>query len=140
MKKRRCRQGFGKNVSQIIFTRNKTNTQISVKNLLTHIVIINLNMFCARMKNWIRRQGNSRDIVTSNDRDMREKDLQFFKQDAKTRDFCSSDGQGAIFSHSIRARHNGLLLYRPRNGAWTKKNKKTNDGATVSGITSLVCI
>ena len=79
MKKRRSSQGFGKNVSQIIFTKNKMNTQIYVQNLLMHIVVIDLNMFCVRMKNQIDKQGNSRDIVTLNDKDMREKDSQFFK-------------------------------------------------------------
>ena len=140
MKKRRSSQGFGKNVSQIIFTKNKTNTQIYVQNLLTHIVIIDLNMFCVRMKNWIDRQGNSRDIVTPNDRDMREKDSQFFKQDVKPREFCNNGGQGVIFSLSRRARHNNLLLCRLGNGGWTKKYVKTSGGATVCGITSLVCI
>ena len=79
MKKRRSSQGFGKNVSQIIFTKNKMNTQIYAQNLLMHIVIIDLNMFCVRMKNQIDKQGNSRDIVTLTDKDMREKDSQFFK-------------------------------------------------------------
>lgn len=140
MKKKRCRQGFGKYDSQIIFTRNKTNIQIFAQNLFMHIVIIHLNMFCARMKNWISREGNSRDIVTPNNMDIREKDSQFFEQDAKPRDFCSNGGQGVIFSLNRRTRHNCLLLYRPRKGAWTKKNKKTNGGVTVSGITSLFYI
>ena len=79
-------------------------------------------------------------MVTPNNRDMREKDSQFFEQDAKPRDFCSSGGQGAIFNLNRRARHSCLLFCKPRNGASNKKNKKTSGGAMVSGMTSLVYI
>ena len=75
-----------------------------------HIVIINLNMLCLRMKHRIGRQGgNGRCIITPNNRDMWKENSQFFKQDMQPWKLRCCGWQGMIFGLSRRVRHNGLL-------------------------------
>ena len=68
-KKRGRRQGLDEQISEVVFTRNKADTQIMTQHLLTNIMIINLVTLCVRIKHRISREFNGRDIVTPNDKD-----------------------------------------------------------------------
>ena len=88
-KKFRSKQGLSKHISQIVLAWHKTNTEIFVKNLLTNIVIINLQMLSMRMKYKIDRKCNCRNVVASNNRNIREENFELLEQNVKLGKFCS---------------------------------------------------
>ena len=53
-----------------------------MKNLLTNVMIINFHVLSPRMENRIGRKCNCTDIITPNDKNIREKNLKLFKQNA----------------------------------------------------------
>ena len=57
-----------------------------------NIMIINLNVFHARIEHMISGEGNRRGIVTPKNRDMGEKDTQFFEKKTQPRQFSDSGG------------------------------------------------
>ena len=77
------RQGFGKNISEIVTARDELDPQSTPKNTAPHIMVVNLNVFGSGMKHRIRGQSNSRVVITPKYGDVRKKQLKFFEECAK---------------------------------------------------------
>ena len=63
--------------------------KILAENLFMNIMVINFEMLSLGMKNKIGRKSKSRDIVTTEYRNIRKEDLKFFEENAQPRQFSS---------------------------------------------------
>lgn len=75
---------------------NKFDENVMIEDLLTNKVIVHLNVFGARMNDWVGGQGQGSDIVTLKDRRGKKEDFKFFKEHAKPKQFYSGEGDRAI--------------------------------------------
>jgi hypothetical protein len=62
--KRRSRKWLSEDIGKLILGGNKMNLNLLLCNSISEKMIIDLNMFCASMKNRIRRQISGTKVVT----------------------------------------------------------------------------
>ena len=77
------KQRFCKNVSEVVTTRDKLDSQSASKNTTPHIVIINFDVLGSRMADRIRGQSNSRIIITPKNGNVRKKQLKLLEDNVK---------------------------------------------------------
>jgi hypothetical protein len=76
------REALSKHISKLIVGGDEGKGDIFIKDLLTHKVVINLNVFGSGMINWIGSKGKGTHIVTPNDRSCPKRNEKLTKQHA----------------------------------------------------------
>ena len=101
-------------VYSLISGRNRIKTDDASSNMLTHIVIIHLNMFGAVMKNIIMDNLDSSAIITRQGNGGRRSYTHIIKQSLKSQNFVSSINECTIFSLDARPCSDDLVFTMPR--------------------------
>jgi hypothetical protein len=115
----------------LIKCENELNKDVTVEYLLTNKVVIHLNVLCVSIKHWVGSQGQGTNIVTLEDRRCRKKNLEFFEQHLKPKQFSYSNRQRPILYLYAGVNDNYLLLSTLSNEAIAKKNSKLRSGTTI---------
>ena len=88
---------FGKQISKLIMSRDELNQQITLENLFTKKMIINLNVLGLSMKHRIRCNSQSTNIITPKKRRKRKENTKITKKHPNPIQFNSSGCQSTIF-------------------------------------------
>ena len=124
MKKQKVRtkQRLSENISEIVTTRDEFDPQSTMKNTAPHKMIIHFNVLGFGMKDRIGGQSNCRFVVTLKNWNVRKKQFKFLKESTKPSQLYRCGSQDTILCLGGRMWDSRLLLGRPWDWAWTKKN------------------
>ena len=136
IEKSRTRKALCKNVSKLVIHSDIMNLKIFAKHLLTHKVVINLDMLGSGMKHKIGGNSKSGDIVTPELGSKGKVDVEILQNLTNPTKLCGSGGKSAILRLSGRTRNNVLSLSTPSNGVEPKVNQKPSGGVTVKKVSS----